>query len=228
MTGRLTSFRLLPLGRGAAAVLVVLLGAPLVAGCAGSLSSGGNSLGAQALQNPSQFEERVLKDKHVTQAEFDESMQVYTECLAAAGLQYEVSPAQVGMGSVFVYHTGRPGPDSDNAEMQCVDKVSAVQNVWTLQNHLSTADLESRRATYIACLRDAGLPISDGASFEDANSAMSAFIDSLSGKQYDDASPLGKKVDKVFTCRRHYQRVSGAQPLPGLKQALETLDTSGW
>lgn len=135
--------------RGMAAVLVLVSGAFLVAGCASSGSGAGNSLGAQALQNLSPFEKRVLKDKYVTQAEFDESMQVYTECLAAAGIQYEIKPGEVGMGSVLMYNTGSPGPDSttfDEDMRRCVDQVSAVQNVWILQNQAGAAGTATTRA----------------------------------------------------------------------------------
>lgn len=91
-------------------------------------------LGSQALENLSSFEQRVLKDKHVTQAEFDESTQVYTECLAAAGLQHGTTPGQVGIGSASGRQAGSPGQDSDDAMQRCVGQVNAVQNVWILQN----------------------------------------------------------------------------------------------
>lgn len=98
-----------------------------------------SGLGSQALENLSTFEQRVLKDKYVTQAEFDESTHVYTECLNAAGLQHGITPGQVGIGSVRVRQTGSPGPDADDAFQRCVDQISAVQNVWILQNPDNTA-----------------------------------------------------------------------------------------
>ncbi len=215
------------LARWVAAVLVAFIGVFLVAGCASSQGGGNNSLGATALQNLSPFEKGVLADKHVTEAELDQSMRVYTECLTAAGLKYQIQPGQAGMGSVWVIQTGKPGPDSDAAMERCTDEVNAVENVWILQNHVGAADLATMQAKFISCLRDAGLPIKDGATFLDAESAESKFMTSLPG-QYDDDSPVGVTADKVDTCQQNYQKVSGAQPLPGLQEALTKLDTSGW
>jgi hypothetical protein len=116
------------------AVLIAVTSVLFIFGRAASPVDVNGGLGSQALENLSPFEQSVLKDRYVTEAEFDESTHAYTECLAAAGLNYEMTPGQVGIGSVLVRQTGPPGPDSDDAFQRCVDQVNAVQNVWILQN----------------------------------------------------------------------------------------------
>lgn len=140
-------------------ILIAAMTVFLAAGCATAQPDPNSHLGAEVLQNISPFEQRVLADKHVTQTELDESTHVYTECLTAAGLKYEITPGQTGTGSIWVTQTGSPRPDSDDAMQECTDQVNAVENVWILQNP---------------------------------------------------------------------GNASGAQPLPGLKDALDQLDTSGW
>jgi hypothetical protein len=121
------------------AVLIAVTSVFLILGRSASPVDVNGGLGSQALENLSTFEQRVLKDKYVTRAEFDESTHVYTECLTAAGLQHGITPGQVGMGSVWIRQTGSPGPNSDDAMQRCVDQISAVQNVWILQNPDNTA-----------------------------------------------------------------------------------------
>lgn len=149
-----------------AAIAVAAMVTVLAAGCATAQPDPNSHLGAAALQNLSQFEKRVLADKHVTDAELGEAVQVFTDCLTKAGIAYSIQPGQVGLRSVLMH-----GSVTDEAERtqqladhdakmnRCIDQVSAVDNVWILQNP-------------------------------------------------------GK--------------AAGAQPLPGLKQALERLDTAGW
>lgn len=215
-------------------VAIVAVGMALVAGCAGTPAGAGNSMGAQALQDPSPFEKRVLADKHVTRAELDESVRVYTECLTAAGIEYEVQPG-VGISSILLHGSLSPGSDSaaeleefDEKMEGCIDEVSAVGNVWTLQNHVSVSELETMRNTFVSCLRDAGLPLAEGATYSDAREAASQLRKSMSGPMYDDSTEQGRTLIKVTTCQQDFQGVSGAQPLPGLAEALEALDTSGW
>jgi len=121
------------------AVLIAVTGVFLILGRSASPADGNDGLGSQALRNLSSFEQHVLKDKQVTPAELDESTHVYTECLTAAGLNYDVAPGEVGIGGVWVRQTGSPGPNSDDAMQRCVDQISAVQNVWILQNPDNTA-----------------------------------------------------------------------------------------
>lgn len=215
------------LWRGVAVALAIVIGVFFATGCSNTQGSGDHSLGAQALQNLSPFEMRVLKDKHVSQAEFDESMQVYTECLTAAGLKYHIQSDQAGMGAVQVTGTGAPSMGSDSAMERCVHQVDAVQEVWILQNHVSASDVDKLQAKFISCLRGAGLSIKDGASFADAENAVSQFTNSLP-EHYDNNSPDGIIAGKADTCQQDYYSVSGAQPLPGLQEALDNLDTSGW
>lgn len=212
--------------RRAVAALSLVIGVLVVTGCGSSQGASGQSLGAQVLQNPSPFEMRVLKDKHVTQAEFDESTQIYIECLKAAGLQVEIQPDGAGIARVWAKGTGAPSSNSGNPVEKCAHQIDAVQNVWVLQSHVSASDIDRMQAQLVSCLRDAGLPIKDGSTFNDAERALSDFMASLGS--YDDNSPQGVTADKAGTCQQDYQGVSGAQPLPGLQEALDQLDTSGW
>jgi hypothetical protein len=123
-----------------------------------------DNLGQQALQNLSSFEKRVLKDKHVTDAERATTLRVFTQCLTNAGIEYEIDPDQTGIASVWMYggtaaQAGRTTQDDAAAMDHCIDQVNAIENVWILQ---------------------------------------------------------------------HPDNAAGAAPLPGLAQALATLDTSQW
>lgn len=116
------------------AVLIAATGLFLIAGFAATPVDGNAALGRQALENLSPFEQRVLKDKQVTDAEFDESTHVFTECLTEAGIKFEITPGRAGMGSVLMYGTGSPNNSYDEKMQHCVDQVDAVENVWILQN----------------------------------------------------------------------------------------------
>jgi hypothetical protein len=116
------------------AVLIAVTSVFYIFGRAASPVDVNGRLGSQALENLSSFEQRVLKDKYVTPAEYAESTHVYTECLTAAGLTHGTMPGQAGTGSAWVRQTGSPRPNSDDAFQRCVDQVNAVQNVWILQN----------------------------------------------------------------------------------------------
>lgn len=202
------------------------VGVFLVAGCVSTESAGTQSLGAEVLQDLSPFEMRVLKDKHVTRAELDEATQIYIECLQAAGLRVDIDPSQEGMAAVWAEGIGLPDSAAGDPVEECSHQVDAVENVWILQNHVSAADLNQMRAQLVSCLRDAGLPINDGATFDDAARAYSEFMESLGS--YSDGSSEGVRADKAGVCQQEYQGVSGAQPLPGLQEALGRLDTSAW
>ena len=144
---------------------VAAMAAFLAVGCATAHADPNSRLGAAALQNLSPFEQHVLADKHVTAAERAQALQVFTGCLTDAGIRYETDPGQTGIAGVRMYGEAAVGAggttqSADDAAMDhCINQVSAVENVWILQNP-------------------------------------------------------GK--------------ASGAQPLPGLKEALDRLDTSGW
>jgi hypothetical protein len=125
----------------AVAMLVAVFGLVVAAGGTATQPAGDASLGVHALQNLSEFEKQVLADKHVTPEEMDEALHTYTDCLSEAGMRYEIQPGPRGMGNVLTFGgpaNGWPSgteQDFDVAMERCVDQVSAVQNVWILQNY---------------------------------------------------------------------------------------------
>lgn len=127
------------------AALAIVFGVVTAVGGTRNVPATDTSLGIQALQNLSSFEKQVLADKHVTADEIDEAMGVYTQCLTDSGIRYEIQPGPRGMGNVLMFggpaEGWAPGTEQqyDEAMEHCSDEVSAVQNVWILQNHVEGA-----------------------------------------------------------------------------------------
>jgi hypothetical protein len=194
------------------------------------------SLGAQALQNLSPFEKRVLKDKKVTLAELLEATQVYEECLTANNINFQQTSATdlgpSGVATLITVPANVKDPDAYDAEMQnkaytCQDPVSAVEDVWVLQNQASQAQIDKAEKDYVACIRNAGISLPAGATFTQAGSAAKSFVQSLSGNEVDPTSALGIEQTAVSNCMASIAQTSTVA-LPGLSQALAALNTSGW
>lgn len=128
------------------AALAAVLGLFIAVGRTATPPAGDASLGANALRDLSGFEKQVLADKRVTSGELDEAIRVYTQCLSAAGLRYEIQPGPTNMDNVVIFGGPANGaalaaqPDDDAKMQHCVDQVSAVQNVWILQHHTVGSD----------------------------------------------------------------------------------------
>jgi hypothetical protein len=188
-------------------------------------------LGAKELQHLSPVEKRVLKDKVVTSAELGESTRVYIECLDANKLGHQVVDDDLGPSGILVDFevTANVKSSDEDASMDakartCLGEVSAVEAVWMLQNQPSQSDIEKAQNDFVACMRRAGVSLSPNATMADAGAAARQLI---SGGHVDASTPRGRQLAAVSECLTTITR-STQLALPGLDQALKSLDTSGW
>lgn len=209
-----------------------------VAACsaAAAQSGGSASLGAQALQNLTSFEKGVLKDKQVTVAELIESTQVYKECLSSRHISYsQGDPGNLGPSGIqtlTLVPAKVSDPDAyeariDNETQACLNSVSAVEDVWVLQNQASESDIDNAKTVFVSCVQKAGLRLGQDADFASAGKAARALVERTSGAETDSSSPLGIELAAVSDCLSAVTK-SAQVALPGLSQALDSLDTSGW
>jgi hypothetical protein len=211
-------------------------------GCSGSPSSnnstggpGNLSPGTQALRNLTPFEKKILKDKHVTLAGLLESTQVYEECLTRANIQWTQAPGGLGPSSlqtIVMVPQNVSNPDAYNNQMQaktlqCLNQVSAVEDVWVLQNQASQGDIQKAERNFVSCLRKAGLSLPPNATFEQAGTALQNLVVSNSGGEIDPNSALGQEQTAATSCGQAVSD-SAVVALPGLADALKSLDTSSW
>jgi hypothetical protein len=221
---------------GPAAVLVIALTvSPLVVACGQSSTSSatGPSLGAKALHGLTPFEKKALKDKIVTVAELMASAQAYKECLTASHVDFDTSSADnlgpSGIQTVITVPPGTANPDSVADKLTakahaCRDQVSAVEDVWVLQHQASQADIDKAKDNFVSCVRNAGLALSAGATYEDAADAAKRL---LQGGRGNPATPSGREAVAVGDCLAGITQ-SAEVALPGLQQALASLNTAGW
>jgi hypothetical protein len=188
-------------------------------------------LGAKELQDLSPVETRVLKDKVVTSAELGDSTDVYIECLDAKKLGHQVVDDDLGPSGILVDFSVSASVKSSDEDVamygkakECLDEVSAVEAVWILQNQPSQSDIEKAQNDFVACVRLAGVSLDPNATMADAGAAARQLI---SGGHVDVSTPHGRKVAAVSECLTTLTR-STQIALPGLDQALKSLDTGGW
>ena len=224
------------LTRSAAGTLAgVLIAGVLLAGCGSATTTRSTSLGAQALQNLTPFEKKVLKDKTVTVAELMQARQVYTECLDTNHVGFQPGdPNELGPSGVQTLITvapTEPNPDAVAAALTakahtCLDSVAAVEDVWVLQHQLSQSDLDKAKATFVTCVRNAGIPLPARATYADAGSAARTLLQNTTS-ELNPSTAQGAEVVAVGGCLSSITQ-SSQVALPGLRQALDALDTSRW
>lgn len=220
----------------AAGALSLIVSAALLAGCGGTSGPESASLGAQALRHLSAFDKKVLKDKKVTIAELLETTQVYKECLNARGIQFEQgAPGDLGpSGLITVIDVPRQVKDPDSYMMAldtkaetCLDQVSAVEDVWVLQNQASQSQIDRAEGQFVSCVRRAGLHVPAGIGFGAAGKAVRELMQGLSTAEINSSSAEGQEYSAVQECLVPVSKVAEVA-LPGLAQALSSLDTRGW
>jgi hypothetical protein len=185
------------------------------------------SLGARELQDLSPFEKSILKDKVVTPTELRQSTHVFIECLNTNHIGHEVIAGDPGPSGIQVDMELLEGAEeaSKNKEVDaCLDNVSAVEAVWLLQNQPNQSDIEEAKADYVACVRHAGVNLAANATAADAGAAARQFNQ---GGSANASTPRGRQASALLVCLETLVR-STQTALPGLGQALESLDTSGW
>ncbi|WP_173159459.1 hypothetical protein [Phytohabitans suffuscus] len=162
----------------------------------------------------SDFERDVLRDKEVVPAELERARQIYLDCLAASGIRADQpEPLQPGLGGIVVGFDA-PGDEESDIKLaaidDCMSDVSAVQEVWILQNQLSEEQRTAAMATFVSCVRAAGLNLPQGTRFEDAVKAAQT------------AEPDTAALDVCLS------RVTASlqTALPGLADALHHLDVT--
>ena len=207
----------------------------LLAGCGSPATTGSTSLGAQALQNLTPFERTVLKDKTVSVAELMQARQVYVECLDANHVGFtHGDPSDLGQSGIQTLITvapTEPNPDAVAAALTakahtCLDSVAAVEDVWVLEHQLSQSDLDKAKATFVSCVRNAGVTLPDRATFDDAGASARTLLQDTT-TELNPSTARGAEVVAVGGCLSSITQ-SQQVALPGLRQALDALDTSGW
>ena len=198
--------------------------------------AGGLSLGAKALKNLTPFEKRVLKDKKVTVAELVESTQIYVECLDALHFDHEVNdPSVLGPSGIeYGYEIPKGVQDQDaysnKMELRadsCRNSVEAVEDVWVLQNQASQSDIDKAKREFVPCVRRAGVTLAPDATFEQAGLAAKKQMTDNASQEIDPQSSAGKAMLALESCMDSIGKES-VVALPGLEQALKSLNTSSW
>ena len=212
-----------------------MLAVALLTGCGSPATTSSTSPGAQALQNLTAFERTVLKDKTVSVAELLQARQVYVECLDASHVGFEHGdPSDLGPSGIQTLITvapTEPNPDAVAAALTdkahaCLDSVAAVEDVWVLQHQLSQSDIDKAKAKLVDCVRNAGVPLPAGATFDDAGNAARTLLQNTT-TELDPSTARGAEVVAVGGCLSSITQ-SSQVALPGLRQALDALDTNGW
>jgi hypothetical protein len=207
----------------------------LIAACSHNHPAG-TSMGARALASLTPIEKSVLKDKKVTVAEVMRSTRTYIECLDAHGLSHGVEdPSDLTTSGVSVEFGAPPGtadPDAyahtvDAQIHACHDEVDAIDDVWVLQHEASQADLDRAEKHFVSCVRSAGLAIPATATPAEAGAAAKKLMQDTASTEDDPSSALGRETKQVSDCLETISKSTGVA-LPGLAEALRSLDTSGW
>lgn len=196
-----------------------------IGGTSNSSTSGdGNSIGLQVLQDLSRTEMSALSDKRIELAELDFAVSVYIECVEELGAKAQLAgPIERGLSSVQVEAQLESDEEGDllfeRIEAGCDPEVDAIQQVWILQSQsdeVSQAELDSE---LMQCLLDVG------AVPEDAELTL----DQL-GKRLAEMRPslTAQQQEGILACESAYSQSAGPLPLPGLAEALDDLDTSGF
>lgn len=113
----------------------------------------------------SEFQQAILADGTVTEAEYVDALNKAADCVAAAGLG-AVRPGdpQLGGELKFMVNVGNP-KDFEAARQaagQCETKfVSALEQPWTVQQQGGAQGAAAWKASVARCLRAAGASVSD-------------------------------------------------------------------
>jgi hypothetical protein len=192
----------------AAAVVFLVVTLGLTACSEGAPSD--QSLGEQELSNLSELEAEYLADQFITPGELDAARDTLAACVEDAGFSVEIDPNSQGPASVVVTTSANQDDDGsklDAAFSECYANVSAIAEVWTLQNEATPEQIEVAKAGYVDCLTAAGL-VEAGLSFDDA---MVTF------------NPQGFTADEMTAateCSDKFTQEIGDVGLPGLREAL--------
>jgi hypothetical protein len=202
----------------------------LGAGCGSQEDA--RSLGWQELQNLSQFEREALRDKHVEPTELDRATQVYVGCLSGAGVRAMQTdpkrPGPAGVVTEFEAASDKEENQKNTAIASCLAEVSAVQAVWTMENQSSEEEKQAAKESYVDCVRDAGLELAEGASFEEAHRSAGDAVSKpraaprALGPEAENPDRDGVDTEALNLCARTVSAVF-VTPLPGLAESLEEL-----
>lgn len=191
----------------------------ILSGCSSAPDESKQTAGAKLLGNLSQIESEVLADKKVTRAEMQKTLQRYTQCIEAANLKVvdsggdklTISRLQIDYGSDMSTYDA-----SEKKVQECRSEVDAIDAVWEMQNAPSADDRKKALATFVTCLKAAGVQVPDNAS-EDA--VMQAYR--LAGETATKTDP--KASAPGSSCASDYSQTVGIAPVDGLSDALKGL-----
>jgi len=204
------------------ALLAVAIAA--VATSCGNAGAWQYSLGEVALSHLSPFEQRVLAKRYVTYADLQEAGQVVAECLISSGFTIQHrnldTPGPSGIMAGFTMPKDTPSKIVNartDVELQCYADGNAIEEVWDLEHQPSAAEVHAAEMAFVACGRQAGVPLEPQADYQDAASAAN--------DAQRNSTPATEQAALV-TCEESFTAKT-PQALPGLQQALDHLKIPG-